>query len=74
MKQETENDNQTNLHPKYMNVNTAAAYCCLSKSTLDKYRVTGNGPMFIKLGKKVVYELTDLDGWIAQNKHANTAT
>jgi len=43
----------------------AAAYCGLSPSTLEKRRLTGNGPRFIRLGgRSVGYRLDDLDRWI----------
>ncbi len=42
----------------------AAEYLGLGKSTLDKLRVTGGGPAFIKIGKRVVYDPADLDAWI----------
>lgn len=42
----------------------AAAYLGLSKSTLEKRRLTGDGPRYTKLGPKVVsYLLEDLDAW-----------
>lgn len=48
----------------------AADYCRLSKQTLERYRVSGEGPRFAKLGKSggtaaVRYRQTDLDDWIA---------
>lgn len=41
----------------------AAAYLGLSKSTLEKYRITGDGPRYAKLSKIVVYLTEDLDAW-----------
>ncbi len=38
----------------------AADYLGLGKSTLDKLRVGGGGPAFIKIGKRVVYDPADL--------------
>ena len=40
---------------KKLSTYEAAAYLGLGKSTLDKMRVTGIGPAFIKIGKRVVY-------------------
>ena len=37
-----------------LNVKEAAAYIPMAKSSLDKMRVAGGGPRFIKLGKKVL--------------------
>jgi len=41
----------------------AAEYLCLSKSNLDKMRCYGGGPRFFKLGRAVIYKVTDLDTW-----------
>ncbi|MCP5382036.1 MAG: helix-turn-helix domain-containing protein [Kordiimonadaceae bacterium] len=51
----------------------AAAYCGLSKSTFDKYRITGEGPAFLKLGRAVVYDLKDLDFWMESNRFTSTS-
>ena len=51
----------------------AAAYCNLGKSTFDKYRLTGGGPAFLKLGRRVVYDIADLDEWLAAHRRRSTA-
>jgi hypothetical protein len=51
----------------------AAAYCGVSESYLAKGRVLGYGPAFMKLGKAVVYDQTDLDGWLAENRRLSTS-
>jgi predicted DNA-binding transcriptional regulator AlpA len=51
----------------------AARYVGLSKSTLEKYRVTGGGPVYASLGRIVVYESSDLDQWFNQRKRASTS-
>lgn len=52
---------------------SAAAYLSLGKSTLDKFRVTGGGPRFIKIGRRVLYDPADCDEWVAQRKFASTS-
>ena len=39
----------------------AANYVGLARATLEKMRVTGRGPRFIRLGRAVVYAIEDLD-------------
>jgi predicted DNA-binding transcriptional regulator AlpA len=40
----------------------AAAYLGISKSTLEKWRVSGKGPRFLKIGARLVgYDQADLD-------------
>jgi len=56
-----------------LNVIQAAGYASISKSTLDKLRVYGGGPVFIKVGARVVYDRSDLDTWLVGKKIANTS-
>jgi hypothetical protein len=51
----------------------AARYCGLAKTTLEKLRVFGGGPTFIKLGRAVVYDSADLDTWLTTNRRTSTA-
>jgi len=51
-------------------VRQAAEYCGLSKSLLDKLRCKGGGPVFIRLGRSVVYSTDDLDAWLSANREA----
>ena len=47
----------------------AAAYIGLCASTVEKLRLTGNGPHFIRLGRRAVgYAIEDLDGWIDEQR------
>jgi excisionase family DNA binding protein len=51
----------------------AANYVGLGKSTLDKARLSGNGPRFVKLGRRVLYDPTDLDAWLNQHRRSSTS-
>ncbi|MBI5165981.1 MAG: helix-turn-helix domain-containing protein [Magnetospirillum sp.] len=51
----------------------AASYLGLSKSTLEKYRLTGEGPKFAKLGKTCTYSLADLDDWVEARTRTSTS-
>jgi predicted DNA-binding transcriptional regulator AlpA len=42
----------------------AAAYTKMAVPTLERFRLTGEGPMFAKLGGSVRYRRCDLDAWI----------
>jgi excisionase family DNA binding protein len=39
----------------------------LSERTLERWRVVGGGPVFVKLGKRVLYRQADLEKWIASH-------
>ena len=64
------------MHPsEYRRLRTAdaATYCGLSASTLNKMRVFGGGPKYLKLGRTVRYDLADLDSWLATKRRASTS-
>ena len=49
----------------------AAAYIGLSPSTLEKYRLAGHGPRFVRLGDRAVgYDIRDLDAWVEQQRES----
>lgn len=54
-------------------VRKAASFLGLSKSTLDKLRLTGGGPTYIRLGRRVVYDLGDLEAWADRGRRSNTS-
>jgi predicted DNA-binding transcriptional regulator AlpA len=43
----------------------AATLLCLSQRTLERLRVTGAGPRYVKAGRSVRYREADLEAWIA---------
>jgi predicted DNA-binding transcriptional regulator AlpA len=51
----------------------AAEYCGSSASTFEKMRLTGGGPVYSKLGRRVVYRVEDLDAWLAANRRRSTS-
>ncbi len=56
-----------------LHVLEAAAFLGLSKSYLDKKRLDGGGPAYLKLGRRVVYDLADLEIWAASRKRQHTS-
>jgi predicted DNA-binding transcriptional regulator AlpA len=51
------------LPPLYLNVVEAAEKLRLAVSTLNKMRVRGDGPPYLKLGRRVLYSEDDLRDW-----------
>ena len=45
----------------------AAAYLRMAPGTMDKWRVDGIGPAYVKCGRSVRYRLDVLDAWLAAN-------
>jgi predicted DNA-binding transcriptional regulator AlpA len=62
------------MNARYMPTKAAARYTGLSISTLNKLRVIGDGPKFVKCGRRVVYEIADLDSWLASLKRNSTSS
>jgi len=52
----------------------AADFLGLSASTLSKMRLRGDGPIYSKAGQRVVvYDLRDLESWLAARKRTSTS-
>ncbi|MGF7163033.1 excisionase family DNA binding protein [Rhodoligotrophos appendicifer] len=52
----------------------AAEYLDCSKSYVDKLRVTGGGPRFVRFGpRKISYRRSDLDEWVKTLKYRSTS-
>ena len=52
----------------------AAHYLALAPSTLTKFRLTGNGPSFVKVGPRAVaYRKADLDAWLEARIRRSTS-
>jgi predicted DNA-binding transcriptional regulator AlpA len=45
----------------------------LSERTLERFRVSGIGPKFVRMGKSVRYRLTDVEAWIERRTVGSTS-
>jgi len=54
----------TPINNNYLRTPQAAAYCGISVSTMEKLRLSGGGPLFLKRGRTVLYRQADLDAWM----------
>jgi len=50
----------------------AADFLRLSRGYLAKLRCTGEGPIFVKVGSKVLYRESDLNAFVEGRFHQNT--
>lgn len=53
----------SDLPPRFLTTPEAARLLGLSPRTLEKHRVYGTGPVYRKLGGRVVYAVSDLQAW-----------
>jgi hypothetical protein len=51
----------------------AAAHLRVSKSFLAKKRCAGGGPAFVKIGRRVLYRLSDLEEFTERGKRRSTS-
>lgn len=68
----TEAERFQKLKEKF-SVEAAAAYTGLSVAYLNKLRTTGGGAIFIKIGRRVVYDREDLDAWLDTMRRSSTS-
>lgn len=62
----------SDTHTRLLNVTSAAERVCCSASYLNKLRMTGGGPPFVKIGARVAYDPADLANWIEGQKRTST--
>jgi len=51
----------------------AALALRLSERTLERWRVAGSGPGFVKAGRRVLYRAADLETWITARVVGSTS-
>ena len=61
------------MPPRYLRTPEAARLLGLSARTLEKHRCYGAGPLYRKLGGRVVYRLEDLHRWADEGTRASTS-
>jgi len=63
---------KTDKTPTVVASRDAARMVGLSESTLAKLRLNGNGPVYCKLGRRVVYRPADLEEWLQSRTARDT--
>ncbi|CUX47994.1 hypothetical protein H009_17858 [Agrobacterium tumefaciens str. Cherry 2E-2-2] len=59
--------------PRFVRTVEAARLLDLSPRTLEKHRCDGTGPIYHKLGGRVVYSIADLQAWIEGSARQSTS-
>ncbi len=63
-----------NEHPETLLTTQQAAWLLhVSRKTLERMRVEGRGPRFVKVGRAVRYRQSDLFTYITTNTHHSTS-
>jgi hypothetical protein len=58
---------------KFYITDDAADQVHLSPRTLEKWRITGDGPVYRKFGRKVLYAESDLRDWADAQRRTSTS-
>jgi predicted DNA-binding transcriptional regulator AlpA len=59
--------------PRFVRTPEAARLLDLSPRTLEKHRCEGTGPVYRKLGGRVVYSVADLEAWVRASARQSTS-
>lgn len=62
-----------NNFPRFVRTPEAARLLNLSPRTLEKHRCDGTGPIYHKLGGRVVYAVSDLQAWTNARARQSTS-
>lgn len=58
---------------RYLSEKMASDYLGLSDKTLQRHRINGTGPQYIKAGGRVLYDIMDCDEWMESQKVFSTS-
>jgi excisionase family DNA binding protein len=59
--------------PNWQPAGIAAEYLGVALTTLAKWRISGEGPRYARVGKRVLYRRDDLDAWMMDQRVSSTA-
>lgn len=60
------------LPPRHLRTQEAARFLGISQRTLEKHRTYGTGPVYRKIGGRVLYTIDDLQAWTAIGARKST--
>ena len=55
-----------------MSVADVADFLGCSESWLNKVRWKGDGPHYVKMGRKVMYRIDDVQAWLGEHRYKST--
>jgi hypothetical protein len=57
----------------WLNTERAAQYIGYGVPTLERYRLSGAGPVYSRVGRRVLYHVDDLDEWMRLGRRRSTS-
>lgn len=61
------------MQPMLLQPDAVSELLNVHPSTLAKWRVTGDGPKFVKIGSKVAYRPADIEAWLDSRATSSTS-
>ena len=58
---------------RFLTTAQASSHLSISRRTLERWRVDGGGPPYIKLGQLVRYSVEDLNSWTSDARRISTS-
>ena len=69
----SEDEERSVLSGAYLTQEEVAAVLRLSPRTLERHRLAGTGPAYVKLGRRVIYKQASVEAWAAANTFSSTS-
>jgi predicted site-specific integrase-resolvase len=60
-------------HLEFVSPKEAARLLSVHPNTLCKWRISGAGPPFVKVGQRVRYRISEISTWTREHTFSNTA-
>jgi hypothetical protein len=56
-----------------LNAKHTAQHLCITEGTLAKWRLTGEGPKFVRVGLRIAYDPKDVTEWLDARRVSSTS-
>ena len=73
MARATGSHHATGAYPEFVSAKEAARILDVHPNTLCKWRISGGGPPFVKVGRRVRYRTTEISAWADERTYLYTA-
>ena len=61
------------MTPRLINTDALAAVLGISPRTIERWRIEGFGPPFMKAGRRVLYRECDVEAWLDAGRRFSTS-
>lgn len=58
---------------KYIDESALPERYSIARRTAQRWRAEGNGPPFVRLGRKVIYRVSDIEAWLRARTYTSLA-